>query len=153
MQAREPGLQVGQQTHRGNDFPLPAERLHLPLRARRDHVGILEPAAGHEVARHRQHGEQDRADQPEIAELGMQQPDQPERDRQPWRVEDRRQRRPGQRLAQLGQVAQALARIARLGTGGEQHRRQAGTEPGRQPRQYGGAHGLQQAQRRQSERQ
>ena len=62
----------------------------------------------------RQHGEQDGADQAETGRARDAAARRGKRQRQPGRVEDRRQRRPGERLAQLGQVAQALARIARL---------------------------------------
>ena len=151
VQLRETGLQVGQDAHGGDDLALAPQRIDLPLRLGRERIGVLQPTTRHDIAHHREHGKQQRADQPEVAEHRMQEPHQRERDRQPRRVEDRRERGARHRLTQLGQVAQALTGITGLRPRREEGRGQPGAQAGREPGQHRGADRLQQAQRHQGQ--
>ena len=143
VQLAEAPLQVGQEAERGDDLPLPAHRVDLLLRLGHQAVGRLEAAPRGEVAQHGQGHQDGGAPQAEPAEGRVQEPDQGQRDRQPGRVEQRRERRAGQGLAQLRQVAQPLAGVAGERAGGEQRARQPSAEPGRQAREHAGPDHLQ----------
>ena len=83
---------------------------------------------------------------PTRAASRVQDPDDRQRHRQPGRIEQRGDHRPGQRLAQAGQIAHRLGRHA-LGVGRlDRGREEPGLEAGGDPRQEAGPHPVEHAQ-------